>query len=98
MLATYQKELRKLVDLIRDSLRDEDLAGKLWRGRYRGQTQKWFAFRFDGEDSEINLETEHPEFLAWKWVDAVEVPKLIVPFKRDIYTAILAEFAPFLPR
>jgi putative (di)nucleoside polyphosphate hydrolase len=75
-----------------------ELAGKLWRGRFRGQTQKWFAFRFAGDDSEINLETETPEFLAWKWVDAIEVPRLIVPFKRDIYTAILSEFAPYLPR
>lgn len=74
-----------------------DLATRLWRGRYRGQTQKWFAFRFAGADSEIDLETERPEFLAWKWVAAEEVPRLIVPFKRDIYTRILAEFAPFLP-
>jgi putative (di)nucleoside polyphosphate hydrolase len=75
-----------------------ELAAKLWRGRYRGQTQKWFAFRFAGLDSEINLETENPEFLAWRWAPAEEVPRVIVPFKRDIYTRILAEFAPFLPR
>ena len=75
-----------------------ELAGKLWRGRFRGQTQKWFAFRFAGDDSEINLETETPEFLAWKWVEPDEVPRLIVPFKRDIYAAILTEFAPFLAR
>ncbi|BBK40620.1 RNA pyrophosphohydrolase [Allostella vacuolata] len=75
-----------------------ELAGKLWRGRYRGQTQKWFAFRFAGADSEINLETENPEFLEWKWVEAAEVPRLIVPFKRDIYLAVIAEFAPFLAR
>ncbi|BBK39156.1 RNA pyrophosphohydrolase [Allostella sp. ATCC 35155] len=75
-----------------------ELAGKLWRGRFRGQTQKWFAFRFAGSDAEINLETETPEFLAWKWVEPDEVPRLIVPFKRDIYTAILTEFTPFLAR
>ncbi|WP_374440509.1 RNA pyrophosphohydrolase [Stella sp.] len=75
-----------------------ELAGRLWRGRFRGQTQKWFAFRFAGDDSEINLETETPEFLAWKWVEPVEVPQLIVPFKRDIYAAILEEFAPYWSR
>ncbi|MGE0717405.1 MAG: RNA pyrophosphohydrolase [Alphaproteobacteria bacterium] len=73
-----------------------DLAGRLWRGRFRGQTQKWFAFRFAGDDSEINLATEKPEFLAWKWADPEDVPRLIVPFKRDIYAAIIAEFATLL--
>lgn len=73
-----------------------ELVGRLWRGRFRGQTQKWFAFRFDGEDSEINLETERPEFGAWRWAAPDDVPRLIVPFKREIYAAVMAEFAPLL--
>ncbi|MCC7273032.1 MAG: RNA pyrophosphohydrolase [Alphaproteobacteria bacterium] len=73
-----------------------DLAGRLWRGRFRGQTQKWFAFRFAGDDREINLETEKPEFLAWKWAPADDVPRLIVPFKRDIYAAIVSEFSSYI--
>ncbi|MGE0725932.1 MAG: RNA pyrophosphohydrolase [Alphaproteobacteria bacterium] len=74
----------------------DELVGRLWRGRYRGQTQKWFAFRFEGDDREINLETEKPEFRDWRWVEPDDVPRLIVPFKRDIYTAVMREFAPLL--
>lgn len=75
-----------------------DLVGRLWRGRFRGQTQKWFAFRYGGRDEDINLETERPEFAAWRWVEAEDVPRLIVPFKREIYTAVMAEFAPLFVR
>ena len=74
----------------------EHLSGKLWGGRYRGQAQKWFAARFTGRDEEIDLATEHPEFDAWRWADSGEVTRLIVPFKRPIYEAVLAEFAEFL--
>lgn len=74
-----------------------ELAGRLWRGRFRGQTQKWFAFRFAGDDLEINPNRD-TRVLAWKWVEPVEVPQLIVPFKRDIYAAILEEFAPYWSR
>ena len=70
-----------------------ELVGKVWRGRYRGQTQKWFAMRFLGEDSDINLETAHPEFCAWKWERLERLPNLIVPFKRKIYQDIVSEFA-----
>jgi putative (di)nucleoside polyphosphate hydrolase len=74
----------------------EDIAGRIWGGRFRGQAQKWFAFRFLGTDSEIDLATEHPEFDAWRWVPAAELPDLIIPFKRRLYLDILAEFAPLL--
>ena len=68
------------------------LAGSVWGGRYRGQRQKWFAMRFIGRDSDINLATEHPEFDAWRWVTPSRLPELIVPFKRQLYIDILAEF------
>lgn len=75
----------------------DELVGKAWGGRYRGQTQKWFAFRFVGEDSEICI-TPPPghtaEFSAWKWVPAGDLMDLIVPFKREVYSAVVAEFAP----
>ncbi len=68
------------------------LAGKLWQGQYRGQRQKWFAVRFTGDDSDINIATAHPEFNAWKWADIDDLPRLIVDFKRAIYEQVIAEF------
>jgi len=71
-----------------------ELAGQLWRGRYRGQRQKWFAMRFAGEDADIDpAATEHPEFDAWEWVSCERLPELIVPFKRQLYLDVLAEFS-----
>jgi putative (di)nucleoside polyphosphate hydrolase len=69
-----------------------DLARGMWGGRYRGQRQKWFAMRFTGRDADIDLATEHPEFDAWKWSAPELLPELIVPFKRQLYIDILAEF------
>ena len=78
--------------------RSYDLPGpaarKSWRGRFSGQTQKWLAFRFTGSDPDIRLDTRHPEFSAWMWVHPAEVPALIVPFKRDVYLSVVAEFRP----
>lgn len=74
----------------------DELIGKVWEGKYRGQKQKWYLMRFLGEDREINLDTHHPEFSAWKWVDIEEVPKIIVPFKRELYFAVLKEFEEYL--
>ncbi len=73
-----------------------ELQGKLWKGRYRGQTQAWFVARFLGTDADIDLETEHPEFRTWKWVDARELVDLIVPFKRELYAAVVEVFAEHL--
>ena len=70
----------------------QTIAGRLWGGRYRGQMQKWFAMRFAGADRDIDVATAHPEFNAWRWVAAAELPALIVPFKRQLYHDILAEF------
>lgn len=69
-----------------------ELAGRIWGGRYRGQQQKWFVMRFTGDDRDIDLATEHPEFDAWQWVAPTRLPELIVPFKRQLYIDILAEF------
>ena len=78
-----------------------ELVGVAWKGRYRGQRQMWFAARFEGADSEIDLEA-HPdhaaEFDAWRWVSVPDLPDLVVPFKRAVYAAVVAEFAPILTR
>ena len=68
------------------------LAATLWKGKYRGQEQKWFAFRFLGKETEINIEGDHPEFSAWKWADFRDVPELIVPFKRSLYQQVVLAF------
>lgn len=70
----------------------EDIADKVWKGRFRGQSQKWFCLRFIGEDSDIDINTAHPEFEDWKWVDYETLPDLIVPFKRPLYEQVVAEF------
>jgi putative (di)nucleoside polyphosphate hydrolase len=75
-----------------------ELLGRVWGGRWRGQRQKWFACRFHGDDADIRLETAHPEFDAWRWVAIGELPTLIVPFKRAIYEAVVAELDPVIRR
>lgn len=67
-----------------------------WKGRYAGQCQRWFAFRFSGEDSHIDLDAYEPEFSLWRWAKPEEVVTLVVSFKRDIYRAVINEFRPFL--
>ena len=70
----------------------------IWKGRYRGQKQKWYALRFLGRDADIDLEAHtHPEFSDWKWVPLGDVPDLIVPFKRDLYQDIVQAFAHIAP-
>lgn len=76
----------------------QEISGRIWRGRFRGQIQKWFAMRFEGDDRDIDLNTSHPEFNAWKWVDAAELPALIVPFRRQLYIDVAAELGKFLVR
>ncbi len=72
-----------------------ELVGKVWKGRYRGQRQKWFAMRFDGVDSEIDVETAHPEFDAWRWVAIDELVGQTIAFKRAVYQAVVEEFREF---
>ncbi len=71
----------------------DELKGKLWGGKYVGQDQDWFLARFLGADSDINIHTKHPEFREWKWIDARQLPDLIVPFKRELYRELLREFS-----
>ena len=66
----------------------DHLLGIIWKGKYKGQTQKWFVMRFIGEDNEININTKHPEFLEWKWVELSEITKLVVSFKLDLYQEV----------
>ena len=74
----------------------EDLAQSIWGGQWKGQVQHWFLARFTGRDEDVNIGTAHAEFRDWKWVEAAEIPELIVPFKRELYRRLLSEFAPFL--
>lgn len=69
-----------------------DIVPRIWKGRYRGQQQKWFLMRFKGTDDQVNIETDHPEFSQWRWIGADEIIDRIVPFKRDIYRAVMSEF------
>lgn len=73
-----------------------DLVPRIWKGRFRGQEQKWFLLRFHGSDDEINLETEHPEFSHWRWLPVEELVANIVPFKREVYEAVVTAFRPYL--
>ena len=73
-----------------------ELLGKVWGGKYRGQRQKWFLFRFTGSDGDINIATAHPEFSRWKWVTAGEMVEAIVPFKRSVYEQVVAAFRAYL--
>ena len=71
----------------------ENLIGIIWKGKYRGQKQKWFITRFLGKDSEINLNTKHPEFIDWKWINPKNLPEVIVDFKRELYSNLLKEIS-----
>jgi putative (di)nucleoside polyphosphate hydrolase len=93
---------RDLVEIVARASRQldydlpKDLQAKVWRGKYRGQRQTWFLARFLGRDEDVNIETAEPEFRAWKWAEPSELPAMIVPFKQDLYRAVLAEFAEHL--
>lgn len=71
----------------------DELIGRIWRGKWRGQRQRWFLFGFHGTDSDINIATAYPEFRAWRWVDPGEVVELAVDFKRQLYRDVMAAFA-----
>ena len=72
------------------------LIGIIWKGKYRGQKQKWFIAKFLGEEKEINLNTSNPEFIEWKWIYPNELPEVIVDFKRDLYKKLLKEINKFI--
>ena len=73
-----------------------NLIPQLWNGKYRGQKQKWFLMKFLGDDADIDIETQHPEFSSWKWISPEKLPQTIVPFKRDVYVRVLNEFQRFI--
>jgi putative (di)nucleoside polyphosphate hydrolase len=74
----------------------DDLVGKMWQGKWRGQRQTWFLMRFLGEDEDVDIATPDPEFRAWKWADPAKLPALIVPFKQRLYEDVLEAFAQWL--
>ncbi|MDG5487446.1 RNA pyrophosphohydrolase [Sphingomonas sp. FW199] len=93
---------RHLVELVAEAPDEffydlpDDLIGRIWKGKWRGQRQRWFLFRFLGTDADVNIATPEPEFRAWRWADPAELPDLIVPFKRTLYQQLLAVFSPHL--
>ena len=84
-------ELLKTIDNFFVYELPKELLGIIWKGKFRGQKQKWFIVKFKGEESEINLKTKHPEFIEWKWVEMNDLPKIIVDFKKNVYENLLIE-------
>ena len=74
----------------------EELVGIIWKGKYRGQKQKWFIVKFIGNEDEINLKTKNPEFVEWKWIFPDELPNIIVNFKKDMYIELLKSIKQFI--
>tara|TARA_B100001093_G_scaffold504586_1_gene560630 strand:- start:957 stop:1427 length:471 start_codon:yes stop_codon:yes gene_type:complete len=74
----------------------KNLLGKIWKGKYRGQKQKWFIVKFIGNENEVNLKTKHPEFIEWKWITIEKLPEVIVDFKKDVYLKLLIEIKKFI--
>lgn len=93
--ADLVEKLAKTEDWVTYDLPPE-LLGKIWGGKYRGQRQKWFLYRFKGRDDQINIATQHPEFSEWRWIGADEMIASIVPFKRVVYEQVVADFRPHL--
>ena len=69
----------------------KNLVGIIWKGKFRGQRQKWFITKFLGKDDEINIDTQHPEFIDWKWINPQDLPEVIVDFKKELYLNLLKE-------
>ena len=89
----------KLVKEIEDSftyILPDHLIGIIWKGRFKGQKQKWFVMKFIGDETEINIKTKHPEFLDWKWIDLEDLTKIAVPFKLEVYKKITPEIKKLL--
>ena len=82
------KLIKELDGMITYELPDS-LLGIIWKGKYRGQKQKWFLMRFNGDDKEININTHHPEFLDWKWIELNQLTKVVVDFKLHVYKEVL---------
>ena len=89
-------KILKEVDRIYEYELPDNLVGIIWKGKFRGQKQKWFIVRFLGKDSEINLETKYPEFIDWKWIEPKFLPEVIVNFKKNLYLNLLKEINLFI--
>ena len=84
-------KILKELDRIYEYELPDNLVGIIWKGKFRGQKQKWFITRFFGNESEINLNTKHPEFIDWKWIEPKLLPDVIVNFKKNLYLSLLTE-------
>ncbi len=96
---SVQKSDCKILDKTHDWIYydlPDDLINTLWGGKYKGQKQHWYALRLTAPDTTINIQTDHPEFKAWKWIDADKLVEAIVPFKRQVYTQVLNAFQQFV--
>ena len=89
-------EILKEIDRTFEYELPENLVGIIWKGKFRGQKQKWFITRFLGQDSEININTKHPEFIDWRWIDPKKLPDVIVGFKKNLYINLLKEINLFI--
>mgnify|MGYP001232854512 CR=1 FL=1 len=89
-------KILKEVDRIYEYELPDNLVGIIWKGKFRGQKQKWFITKFLGNDSEINLNTKNPEFVDWKWIEPKLLPEVIVNFKKNLYLDLLAEINLFI--
>ena len=86
-------ELIKELDFWLEYNLPENLLGKIWQGKYRGQKQKWFIMKFTGKENEININTKNPEFLEWKWIEYSNLPEVAVDFKINLYKKIKKELS-----
>ena len=89
-------ELIQEVDKKLTYILPDELIGIIWKGRFKGQTQKWFVMRFIGNESEINIKTKNPEFLDWKWINFEDLPKIAVDFKLNVYKSLREELSKIL--
>ena len=89
-------EILKQIDQWFEYELPKNLLGIIWKGKFRGQKQKWFVVRFIGNESEINLKTKHPEFIEWKWIEVDDLTKVIVDFKKDVYKKLVLELKKFI--
>ncbi len=92
---TKIKILKEIEDWLEYELPPK-LLGKIWKGKYRGQKQKWFVVKFIGNESEINLNTQYPEFIEWRWMDYNLLPEKVVDFKKKVYTRLKIELKNFI--
>ena len=89
-------EILKQIDQWFEYELPKNLLGIIWKGKFRGQKQKWFIVKFTGKESEINLKTKYQEFIEWKWLEIKDLPKVIVDFKKNVYEKLLVELNKFI--